>query len=128
MAMTPQPEVPTTINTNPPPPRVATHEGYVRGSVSPVAPTAYELYDPSSGNAINYLYSPTTNLDLSRYDGTKIIVTGAEGLAARWSSTPVLTVQRIYVVNTNPPVPYHRMQSPRASQKNIPGTKREKHH
>jgi uncharacterized protein YgiM (DUF1202 family) len=116
------------VNTNPPPPRVATHEGYVRSSVSPVAPTAYELYDPATGNAINYLNSPTKNLDLSRYDGTRIIVTGEEGLAARWGGTPVMTVQRIYLVSTNPPVPFERVMSPRASQKNIPGTKREKHH
>lgn len=127
MAMAPETR-PTMVNTNPPPPRVATHEGYVRSSISPVAPTAYELYDPTTGNAINYLYSSTTNLDLSRYDQTKIIVTGEEGLAARWGGTPVLTVQRIYVVSTNPPVPYQVIHSPRASQKNIPGTKREKRH
>ena len=127
----PAPET-TSVNTNPPPPRVATHQGYVRPSLSLIAPTAYELYDPVSGKTINYLYSPTTNLDLSRYNGTEIIVTGQEGLAARWKSTPVMTVQRIYVVSTKPPKPYKRLQSPRASQQNIRGTqpekKRAKHH
>ena len=128
LAPAPMPEtpatVPATVDTNAPavvetnlPPRVVTHEGYVRSSVSPVAPTAYELYDSESGNAVNYLNSTTTNLNLTRYDGMKIIVTGEEGLSARWNDTPVLTVQRIYVLSTNPPY-YQRAVSPRASQNN----------
>ena len=76
-----------------------THEGWVRSSVSPVAPTYFELYDPTTGNAINYLYSTTTNLNLSYYNGLQIVVTGEEGLDARWHDTPVLTVQRIYVLS-----------------------------
>ena len=95
----------TIIDTNvpPPPPRIVTHEGFVRSSVSPVAPTYFELYDPSTGVAINYLFSPTTNLDLSRYSGLDIDVTGEEGLDARWKDTPVLSVQKIYVLSTNVP-------------------------
>ena len=91
------------VDTNPPPPRIVTHEGLVRSSISPVAPTYFELYDPMTGNAINYLYSTTTNLNLSRYNGYQIIVTGEEGLDTRWKDTPVLTVQRIYVLYTNTP-------------------------
>ena len=107
---------PVVVETNlPPPPRVVTHEGYVRSSTSPVAPTPFELYDSESGNAINFLNSTTTNLLLARYDGMKITVTGEEGLSARWNDTPVLTVQRIYVLSTNPPS-YQRLTSPRASQ------------
>jgi hypothetical protein len=53
--------------------------------------------------AINYLYSTTTNLSLSRYNGYQIIVTGEEGMDARWKDTPVLKVQRIYVLSTNTP-------------------------
>jgi len=87
-----------------PPPRVVTHEGYVRHSTSIVAPTAYELYDPASGNAINYLLSSTTNLDISRYSGLQIVVTGEEGMHERWADTPVITVQKIYVLSTNKPV------------------------
>jgi uncharacterized protein YgiM (DUF1202 family) len=89
------------IETNlpPPPPRIVTHEGWVRSSVSPVAPTYFELYDPTTGNAINYLYSTTTNLNLSYYNRLQIVVTGEEGLDARWHDTPVLTVQRIYVLS-----------------------------
>jgi len=93
------PEVDT--NLPPPPPRVVTHEGNVRSSVSIVAPTYFELYSPADGKAINYLYSTTTNLNLARYNGLHIVVTGEEGLDSRWQQTPVLTVQKIYVVSTN---------------------------
>ena len=88
-------------NEPPPPPRIVTHEGMVRSSVSIVAPTYFELYDPADGKAINYLYSTTTNLNLARYNGLHINVTGEEGLDARWKDTPVLTVQKIYVLSTN---------------------------
>ena len=111
----PVPEMDT--NLPPPPPRVVTHEGSVRPSVSLVAPTYFELYDPESGNAINYLYSTTTNLNLSRYNGMHITVTGQEGLDARWKDTPVLTIQKIYVLSTNPPPKLKRVDSPRASQR-----------
>jgi uncharacterized protein YgiM (DUF1202 family) len=82
----------------PPPPRVVTHEGFVRHVPSIIEPTAYELYDRTSGVPIDYLYTTTTNLNLSHYNGLHIIVTGEEGLAQRWKDTPVLTVQRIHVV------------------------------
>ena len=95
----------TDTNVPPPPPRVVTHEGNVRRSVSIVAPTYFELYDPSTDTAINYLYSSTTNLNLTRYNGLKISVTGEEGLDPRWQSTPVLTVQKIYVLSGAAPAP-----------------------
>ncbi len=103
------------IDTNPPPPRVVSHEGFVRSSSSLVAPTAYELFDLDSGNAINYLYSTSTNLDISRYYGFQVIVTGEEGISARWKDMPVLTIQKIYVISTNS-LPINRVSSPRASQ------------
>jgi uncharacterized protein YgiM (DUF1202 family) len=103
------------VDTNPPPPRVVTHEGYVRHSVSIVAPTYYELYDWDSGKAINYLYSTSTNLNLARYNDFQIIVTGEEGMSERWDATPVLTIQKIYVVSTNLPENVNRVASPRAS-------------
>ncbi len=37
-------------------------------------------------------------LDISRYYGRHIIVSGQEGLDERWINTPVLTIQKIYVV------------------------------
>jgi uncharacterized protein YgiM (DUF1202 family) len=109
---------PEIIDTNPPPPRVVSHEGYVRSSVSPVAPTAYELYDPATSNAIDYLYTTTTNLHLARYNGLKIVVTGEEGIEARWHDTPVLTIQKIYVIpEFHAPVDSKRVDSPRGSQR-----------
>jgi uncharacterized protein YgiM (DUF1202 family) len=112
-----------TVDTNPPPPRVVSHEGYVRSSISPVAPTAYELFDWDTGKVINYLYSPTADLDLSKYNGCRIIATGEEGMSARWASTPVLTLQKIYVTATGYPDVTKRLSSPRASQQDIRGTK-----
>jgi len=89
-----------TVDTNlpPPPPRIVTHEGFVRHVSSLIEPTAYELYDPKTFTDIDYLYTTSTNLDLARYKNLHIIVTGEEGLAERWPKTPVLTIQRIQVV------------------------------
>jgi len=98
-----------------PPPRVVTHEGFVRSSASLVAPTYYELYDPATSTAINYLYTTTTNLNVSRYDGLHIVVTGEEGMDKRWKDTPVLTIQKIYVLSTNLPV-VNRLTSPRGAK------------
>jgi len=82
-----------------PPVRVVEHEGIVRASFSIQAPTRYELVSPENKEIINYLYTPTTNLDLSRYKGLHIIVTGEEGLDERWKNTPVITIQRIQVLD-----------------------------
>jgi hypothetical protein len=79
-------------------PRTVSHEGLVKGTVSIQAPTKFALYSTENGKLINYLLSPTPQLDLNRYYGRHIIVTGQEGLDARWTNTPVLTVSKIYVV------------------------------
>jgi uncharacterized protein YgiM (DUF1202 family) len=103
-AILPQPTLaPDDTNLPPPPPRVVTHEGTVRHSVSPVSPTDFELYDPSDNKAINYLYTTSTNLNLGRYNGLHITVTGEEGLDVRWKDTPVLTIQKIYVLSDDKP-------------------------
>lgn len=80
------------------PPRIVTHEGVVRPTISIQAPTVYEIWDPVSRMTINYLYTSSTNLDLSLYKGLRILVTGEEGLDERWRNTPVLTIQRIQVL------------------------------
>lgn len=103
-----------TVDTNPPPPRIVTHEGYVRSSVSIVAPTYYELFDPTTEQAINYLYATTTNLNLANYVGRHITVTGEEALDARWTNTPMLKIQKIYVLSTNV-LTTKPVKSPRAS-------------
>jgi uncharacterized protein YraI len=91
---------PMIVDTNlpPPPPRKVTHEGTVRHVVSPVAPTDYELYDPATGQDIDYLFTTSKTLDLRRYNGLLVVVTGTEGLDARWPDTPVITIERIQVV------------------------------
>jgi uncharacterized protein YgiM (DUF1202 family) len=92
----PAPEIDT--NLPPPPPRIVTHEGFVRRVHSLIEPTYFELYDPKTGTDIDYLYTTSTNLDISQYDGRHIVVTGEESMAARWKNTPVLTIQRIQPV------------------------------
>jgi len=81
----------------PPPPRIVAHEGVVRPTVSIQAPTLYEIWDPKTRMTINYLYTTSSNLDLSLYKDLRIVVTGEESLDARWK-TPVITIQRIQVV------------------------------
>ncbi len=107
-AATPEPAVPAlvetnlaVVDTNPPPPRIVSHEGVVRSVTSIIAPTAYVLCDAVTGREINYLYTTSPNLDISRYSGMHIVVTGEEGLAERWKETPVLTIQRIEVLNND---------------------------
>jgi len=82
----------------PPPKRIVQHEGIVRGTFSIQAPTQFELISSENNRVINYLYSTARDLDLSRYKGMRIVVTGEEGLDERWRNTPVLTIQRIQVV------------------------------
>ena len=114
----PAPE-PVAIDTNTPPPpvRIVSHEGVVRHVSSPITPTDYELYDPGTDVNVDFLYTTSTNLDLSRYVGMRIIVTGQEELAARWTDIPVLTIQKINVLDTNA-VPKVIYRSPRQSQRN----------
>lgn len=80
-------------------PRIVSHEGVVRSSWSIQAPSPFLLVNPRTGATINYLYTTSTNLDLRKYKGLRIVVTGEEGLDARWKNTPVLTIQRIQVLD-----------------------------
>lgn len=80
------------------PKRIVQREGIVRYSLSVQAPTPFCLVSPETGEIINYLYTTATNLNLRRYRNLRIIVTGEEGIDKRWTNTPVLTIQRIYVV------------------------------
>jgi uncharacterized protein YgiM (DUF1202 family) len=93
-APAPAPEV-----AQPPPPRIVEHEGVVRGSFSIQAPTRYELVSQDTHQPINFLYTTSSNLDLSRYKGMHIIVTGEESLDERWKNTPVITIERIQVLD-----------------------------
>jgi uncharacterized protein YgiM (DUF1202 family) len=80
------------------PPRIVQREGIVRYTASIQAPTLFELVSPDSHKPIDYLYTTSPNLDLNRYKGLHIIVTGEEGLDERWKLTPIITIQRIQVI------------------------------
>jgi uncharacterized protein YgiM (DUF1202 family) len=82
----------------PPPPRIVQREGIVRGMTSIQAPSRFVLISPENRKAIDYLYTTSTNLDLRKYKGLRIIVTGEEGIDDRWGNTPVLTIQSIHQV------------------------------
>ncbi len=83
----------------PPPKRIVDREGVVRATVSIQAPTHFGLYSLQNKQLIDYLYTPSPNLDLRRYKGLHIIVTGEEGLEERWGNTPVITIQKIQVLD-----------------------------
>ena len=82
----------------PPVPRIVQREGFVRGNTSIQSPTKFELISPDNRKLVNYLFTTSTNLDLNRYKGLHIIVTGEEGMDERWKYTPVITIQRIQVI------------------------------
>jgi len=96
----------------PPLNRVVAHEGVVGPVTSPVAPTKYMLYDPDTYQTIDYLYTTAPDLDLSRYVNMRIIVTGVEGIDARWPSSPIIAIQSIQVVSTHA-VEHRDLRSPR---------------
>ena len=89
----------TAMVQEPPEPRIVDHEGIVRGSFSIQAPTKYQLISVDTKQPINYLYTTSTNLDLSQYKGMHIIVTGEEAIDPRWKNTPVITIHRIKVLD-----------------------------
>ena len=80
------------------PPRIVQREGIVRGNTSIQAPSKFVLVSPENGSRIDYLYTTSQELDLRRYKGLRIVVTGEEGLDERWENVPVLTIQKIQVV------------------------------
>lgn len=86
----------------PPPKRIVQREGKVRATVSIQAPTRFELYSPDTGRTIDYIYTSSPNLDLRRYKGLGIVVTGEESLEERWGNTPVITIQKIQVLDEGP--------------------------
>jgi len=110
------PEAQQPIAPLPPQPRIVSHEGVVRAVGSIAAPTKYELYDPATEVNINYLYTTSPNLDLSKYVNMRIIVTGEEGLDARWKDTPLINIQDIRVIQ-EVAVPKVIFKSPRQSQR-----------
>lgn len=82
----------------PAPERIVEREGIVRGTSSIQSPTPFKLVSPDNGKTVDYLYTSSPYLDLRRYKGLRIVVTGEEGLEQRWGNTPVITIQKIQVV------------------------------
>lgn len=86
----------------PPPPqptvRIVQHQGIVGPVGSVIAPTAYKLYDQKTGLDIDFLYPTSPDQDLRKLVDDEVIVTGEEGVDARWPNTPVIAIQNIEVV------------------------------
>jgi SH3-like domain-containing protein len=97
-AMTSAPTPPEPAVEEPLPPRIVQREGLVRGMTSIQAPSKFVLVSPQNGERIDYLYTTSKELDLRRYKGLRVIVTGEEGLDERWENTPIITIQKIQVV------------------------------
>ena len=87
---------PEPVVQEPPPKRIVQREGVVRGVSSIQAPTHFELFSPETGRSIDYLYTTSPLLDLRKYKGLRIVVTGEEGLDERWGNTPVITIESIH--------------------------------
>jgi uncharacterized protein YgiM (DUF1202 family) len=92
------PEVLPPTTEEPPPPRIVQREGIVRGTASIQAPSYYELENLDTGKVTEYLYTTSTNLALKRWKGKTVVVTGEEALDERWPNTPVITIQKIQLV------------------------------
>jgi len=75
-------------------PRIVTREGFVRRGYNIQSPTEYELRDIQSGRLIEYL-EPKPGLNFKIFVGTRVSVTGPEGMDSRWPRTPVLQVQNV---------------------------------
>lgn len=91
--------------TPPPPPqptvRIVQHEGIVGPVGSVIAPTAYKLYDPKTMLDIDFLYPTSPDQDLHKLVDDRVIVTGEEGVDARWPNTPVIAIQNIQILGKN---------------------------
>lgn len=87
--------VPTPIESGPPPKRIVRREGIVRSTKSIQAPTDFELINPETKKVIDYLHTEEPTLKLKDFKGKKVIVTGEEGLDARWPNTPLIEIQTL---------------------------------
>jgi hypothetical protein len=92
VAPVPAPEPPAT--NEPVTPRIITREGFVRRAYNIQAPTDFELRDIQSGSLIDYL-QPKPGQNFKIFVGTRVTVTGPEGMDPRWKRTPVLEVQTV---------------------------------
>jgi len=82
----------------PPPKRLVSREGTVVVSRSIQAPTAYALESLESHRTVNYLHSESEDVNLRKFAGKKVIVSGEELIDQRWVNTPIVEVESIQVV------------------------------
>src|SRR5207247_2206772 len=77
------------------PKRVVSREGTVVISRSIQAPTSYALENRESRRTVNYLHSESEDINLKKFAGKKVIVTGEELIDQRWVNTPIIEVESI---------------------------------
>jgi SH3-like domain-containing protein len=82
----------------PPPKRIVTREGIVKGSASIQAPSYFVLRSLDNNKTINYLFAPATNVVMKEYHLQRVLVTGEEMLDERWPNTPVINIETIQSV------------------------------
>lgn len=77
------------------PKRIVNREGILTKAYNIQAPTYFELHDATTGELLDYLNPTKPELDLKRFIGKKIIVTGEEAMDRRWKFTPVIQVDSL---------------------------------
>jgi SH3-like domain-containing protein len=95
--LAPAPAATTTVEAAAPK-RVVSREGLVVVSRSIQAPTSYALEHRESRRIVNYLHSESEDINLKRFAGRKVIVTGEELIDHRWVNTPIVEVESIRLV------------------------------
>ena len=102
---TPQPAVTAPQTTPPaptdttPPKRIVSREGLVVISRSIQAPTSYSLENQESRRIVNFLHSESDDINLKRFAGKKVIISGEELIDQRWINIPIIEVEKIDVVH-----------------------------
>jgi beta-lactam-binding protein with PASTA domain len=89
---------PAEVVTPAPGPRIVTREGRVVIAFSIQSPTYFGLESIDTRRLIYFLHSEDAAIELKKYAGRRVIVTGEEFLDQRWKLTPILDVQEILVV------------------------------
>jgi len=95
--LAPPPAATTTVEAAAPK-RVVSREGTVVVSRSIQAPTSYALENRESRRTVNYLHSESEDINLKKFAGKKVIVTGEELIDQRWVNTPIIEVESIRLV------------------------------
>jgi SH3-like domain-containing protein len=76
------------------PPREVSREGIISRSWSPQSPGNFELRSIYGEGVVDFLVSATPEVNLARYRGRRVIVTGTEWRDSRWK-TPMIRVTTV---------------------------------